>query len=135
VFSPDISFGARRRGSFANRHGPTIIHGNRFSVTRSSTVTVNSYCSFYEVMAGTRKRTIASCSSISQALGSKIQILQSRTVLILEPMNPNGDVIILDVMVDACATATLNTTTLPPPHSHAEGVPPPPPSPYVPPPL
>jgi len=49
-----------------------------------------------KAMAGTRRRTTAGRSTISQAPHSTIQILQSRTVLILEPVNLEGSNVILD---------------------------------------
>jgi hypothetical protein len=62
-----------------------------------------------------------------------IQIIQSWTVLILEPMNPEESDVILDTTTSVHATTTLNATALPPPLSWPEDVPPP--SPQAPPPL
>jgi hypothetical protein len=142
-FSSDRSFGDRRRRSFTNCHS-----------LRSSTVTILCYvhlcCNRFqlhiplpqrlivtapssEVMDGTRRRTPASHSSSSQASHSTIQILQSRTVPILKPVNPVGDDIILGTATDARVTTTLNATTLPVSPPHSEDIPPPPLSPEVPP--
>jgi len=87
------------------------------TVQRSSTVTVFSYAHLHcncfqlhvpplqeltvtartsEVIAGSCRRTTASRSSTSQVPRSTIQILQSQTILILEPVNPAGGDSILD---------------------------------------
>ncbi|KEH16013.1 hypothetical protein MtrunA17_Chr2g0305651 [Medicago truncatula] len=77
-------------------------------------------------MAGTQRRTAASHSSTSQAPRSTIQILQNRTVLILKPVNHEGDDVILGTATNSRATTVLNAKTLPPSPPLSEGVPPPP---------
>jgi hypothetical protein len=58
-----------------------------------------------------------------------IQILQSRTVLILKPVNPEGSDVILGTAIGVRAATTLNATVLPPPLPQLDDVPPPPPPP------
>jgi hypothetical protein len=82
-------------------------------------------------MAGTHRRTAASRSSTSQAPRSMIQILQSRTVLILKPVNPEGSDAILGTAIGVRAATTLNATVLPPPLPQPDEVPHPPPSPQA----
>jgi len=86
-------------------------------------------------MAGTRRRTTVNHSSTSQAPRSTIQILRSRTVQILEPMNHEGDDIDLGTATHSCYATVLNATMLPAPPPHSEDVPHPPTSPEVPSPL
>ena len=62
-------------------------------------------------MTGTHRRTTASRSSTSQAPFSTIQILQNRTVPILEPVNLEEDDYILGTATDTRATTALNVTT------------------------
>jgi len=81
-----------------------------------------------EVMVGTRRRTAASLSSTSQAPHSTIQVLQRRTVMILERVNLEEDNAILGTTTDTHASTALNAMTLPSPPPHSEVVPPPPPS-------
>jgi virulence-associated protein VagC len=57
-----------------------------------------------------------------------IQILQSGTVLILEPVNPEGSDDILDTATGVCAATALNATLIPLPLPQPEDIPPPPPS-------
>lgn len=74
-------------------------------------------------MAGTRRRTAASRSTTSQAPRSTIQILQSRIVSILEPVNLERSDAILDTATRVRAATALNATTLPPPLSQPEDAP------------
>ena len=67
-----------------------------------------------------------SCSSTAQAPRSTIQILQSRTVSILEPLNPGGSNAILDTATGVRTATALNVTTLLPPLPPSEEVPSPP---------
>jgi hypothetical protein len=77
-------------------------------------------------MVGTCRRFVASHFSTSQAPRLTIQILQNRTVLILEPANSEGSDDILDTATGVHATTTLNATVLPPLLPQSEVVPPPP---------
>jgi len=63
-------------------------------------------------MARTRRRTIASRSSTSQAPRLTFQIIQSRTVPILEPVNLEEGDTALDAATNARAKTVLNTTVL-----------------------
>jgi hypothetical protein len=82
--------------------------------SQRSTVTAPTF----KVMAGTRRKTTASRSATSQVPRSTIQILQSQTVPILEPVNPEGSDAILDTTIGVrAATTALNAMMLPPPLS------------------
>lgn len=97
---------------------------NRFGLHVSPPQQSTATAPILKVMAGTRRKTVTSRSATSQAPCSTIQILQSRTVLILEPVNPEGSDAILDTATGVrAATTALDATALPPPLSQTEDAP------------
>jgi len=68
-----------------------------------------------KTMAGTRKRTTACRSSTTTVPRSMIQILQSRAIPILEPVNLEENDVVFDATYNVHTSATLDVTTLPPP--------------------
>jgi len=69
-------------------------------------------------MTRTRRKTTASHASASRTPPFKTQTLQSRTILIREPVNPEKDNAIRDA-----ATAATDTTILPPSPQREEDAP------------
>ena len=138
-FLPDISFGPIRRGSVQRPSIVTVLcythlRRNRFQLHVPPAQWLTMIAPLSEIMFGTRKTTVVSRSSTSQAPHSTIQVLQSQIVMILEPVNLEEDDAILGTSTETRATTVLNATAVPLPHPHSEDIPPPPPCPQAPPP-